>query len=598
VSEPFLRPPGGPDAPFPSTALAFVLHYLRGRGFAYSGLFSLIVGAALCAVAVQIGVRLMVDAMAGVGVERDWVWIAFAMFCALVGIESALWRFAGWLGSRTIAKSMADLRLDLFAHLSGHSTRFFADQLAGALGNRITAAGTAFERLMIAITWSIAPPTTDFVGAVIVFCFVDWRMAVALILFVSIVVAGLALFGAQGRPLHRGHAEEASRTTGEIVDGVANIWVVKAFSARAREHRRLAARFGAESEAQVRSWRHLEKIRIVHDVALWLMAGSMLGWAIHSWSLGRITPGEVVMVSALTFRILHGSRDLALALIGTIQQFSTIGETLRVIAHPHAVADRTDAKPFVPRGGAIALENIAFTHPGGRRVFENFRLRVPAGQKVGLVGPSGAGKSTLLALLQRLDDVQGGRILVDGQAIDSVSQDSLRAAIAVVPQDISLFHRSVLDNIRYGRPEASDEEVMAAARAAYCDEFVRALPKGYATIVGERGMKLSGGQRQRLGIARAILKDAPILILDEATSALDSESEIAVQKALAVLMRGRTVLAVAHRLSTLSALDRIIVLVDGRIVEDGSPAELRRRGGAFDTLWRLQAEGFVFDDAA
>jgi ATP-binding cassette, subfamily B, bacterial len=194
--------------------------------------------------------------------------------------------------------------------------------------------------------------------------------------------------------------------------------------------------------------------------------------------------------------------------------------------------------------------------------------------------------------------VQKGRVLIDGQWVTGVTQDSLRAAVAVVPQEISLFHRSVMDNIRYGRPDASDEEVVAAARYAYCDEFIRALPAGYDTPVGERGIKLSGGQRQRIGIARAFLKNAPILLLDEATSALDTESEMEIQRALAELMRGRTVLAVAHRLSTLSSFDRIIVLIDGCIVEDGTPSELRRRGGTFDALWRLQAEGFSLDGAA
>ena len=225
----------------------------------------------------------------------------------------------------------------------------------------------------------------------------------------------------------------------------------------------------------------------------------------------------------------------------------------------------------------------------------NQLLHIPAGQRLGVVGPSGAGKSTLMGLVQRLDDVQKGRVLIDDQCVTAVTQDSLRAAIAVVPQEIALLHRSVRDNIRYGRPDASDEDVVAAARHAYCDAFIRALPAGYDTLVGERGIKFSGGQRQRIGIARAFLKNAPILILDEATSALDTASEMEIQRALTQLMRGRTVLAVAHRLSTLSSFDRLIVLVDGHIVEDGSPWELRRRGGAFAALWQLQTEAFAAD---
>jgi ATP-binding cassette subfamily B protein len=236
---------------------------------------------------------------------------------------------------------------------------------------------------------------------------------------------------------------------------------------------------------------------------------------------------------------------------------------------------------------------VSYSYPDGRKVFDHFTLHIPAGQKVGLVGPSGAGKSTLISLIQRLDDVQGGEILIDGQPIADMAQDDLRRKIGVVPQDIALFHRSILENIRYGRPDASDEEVYAAARHAYCDGFIRQLPEGYDTLVGERGVRLSGGQRQRLGIARAFLKDAPILILDEATSALDTHSEKEIQMALSDLARGRTVLAVAHRLSTVSAFDRVVVLVDGRIAEDGRPTELRRRGGVFNSLWQLQAEGFA-----
>jgi ATP-binding cassette, subfamily B, bacterial len=272
---------------------------------------------------------------------------------------------------------------------------------------------------------------------------------------------------------------------------------------------------------------------------------------------------------------------------------AVVDEALAAIATPHGVPDSPDAKPLVSRGSAIEFDDICFAYAAGRVVFDGLSLSIRPGEKVGLVGASGAGKSTLVSLLLRLEDVQRGQIRVDGQPLPGLTQDSLRAAIAVVPQEVSLFHRSILENIRYGRPSASDEDVIAAAQAAYADDFVRCLPAGYETMIGERGAKLSGGQRQRLGIARAILKNAPILILDEATSALDSTSETAIQRSLRTLMQGRTVLAIAHRVSTLAALDRIIVLDNGRIVEDGSPGELLRIGGAFHHLWRLQAEGFV-----
>ena len=597
---------GAAAAPaLPQSAPGFVWRYVRRRPFHFAGLLALVAVAAACAVAVQYGMKLLVDAMAaGLGGDdqgggaRAAVWGPLALFLVLIAAENGLWRLGGWLGCRTIVASGVDVRLDLFAHLSGHSVGYFADHLAGALGGRVTATAGAFGALAGTAVWSILPPCVDLLGALVLFVTVDWRMAGALVLFVAVVAGGLALFGARGRPLHQAYAEQANAAGGELVDTVANVWPVKAFSARERERRRLAERFATEAGAQVRSWLYLEKTRALHDVALWLMAGGMLAWAVHLWTVGRATPGEVVMVSALTFRILHGSRDLVLALVGTAQHFAFVAETLRVIGRPHAVADRPGAPALAPRGGSVEFRDVWFAYPDGRRVFEGLSLHVPAGQKVGIVGPSGAGKSTLVGLVQRLDDVQRGRVLVDGQDVAGVTQDSLRAAIAVVPQEVSLFHRSVLENIRYGRPGASDEEVFAAARAAQCNGFIRALPRGYATVVGERGIKLSGGQRQRIGLARAILKDAPILVLDEATSALDTETEVAVQRALATLMRGRTVLAVAHRLSTLAAFDRIVVLVEGRVVEDGSPAELRRRGGAFEALWRLQAEGLTPEPAA
>jgi len=325
------------------------------------------------------------------------------------------------------------------------------------------------------------------------------------------------------------------------------------------------------------------------------MAGSMLLWAIWLWTSGRITPGDVVVVSALTFRILHGSRDLVLALVNTTQHWHYIGETLRTIGKPHEIVDMPDATSHIGLGGAVTFEDVTFRYGEGRPVLRRFSLDIPPGQHVGIVGPSGAGKSTILALLQRLHDVDGGRILIDGQPITRLTQDSLRAAIAVVPQEINLFHRSVMENIRYGNPGATDEEVYASARAAHCDAFIRELPHGYDTLVGERGVKLSGGQRQRIGIARAILKNAPIIVLDEATSALDSDSEREIQHALEALVRGRTVIAIAHRLSTLVSFDRIVVIEEGRIVEDGSPQELRRRRGAFDRLWRMQADGLSID---
>ncbi|MBB3267847.1 ATP-binding cassette subfamily B protein [Azospirillum sp. OGB3] len=571
----------------------FLLHYIRRRPWSFGGLLSVIVAAAGCAVAVQYGMKLLIDAMASPDRAATDVWTPLGLFLGFIAAENVLWRLGGWLGCRTVLATGVDMRLDLFRHLTGHSMRYFSEHLAGSLGNRIAATENAATTIFRTLTWSIVPPVTDFLGAVLVLLTIHWGMAAALVMFAVVVAVAIVGLGLRGRTVHHAFAEQSARTNGELVDVVSNVWTVKAFSARGGERERLRQAFTVEAGAHRRSWMHLEKTRVVHDICLWVMAGSMLLWALLLWRDGTITTGDVVIVSALTFRILHGSRDLAFALVTATQQVSAIDESLRVIARPHDVLDPVPAEPAKPGGGAIAFESVSYRYPEGRKVLEDFSLTIPAGQKVGLVGPSGAGKSTIISLIQRLDDVQRGDILIDGQPLTTLVQDDLRAKIAVVPQDIALFHRPILENIRYGRPGASDEEVFEAARHAFCDGFIRQLPEGYGTLVGERGVRLSGGQRQRLGIARAFLKNAPILILDEATSALDTQSEQEIQAALADLAQGRTVVAVAHRLSTVSAFDRVLVLVDGRIAEDGHPTELRRRGGLFNSLWQLQAQGFA-----
>jgi len=578
--------------PLPSEPLAFLWYYIRARPWHFGGLLALIIGAASCAVAVQYGMKLLVDSMAQSGSDRSAanVWSPLWLFIGLIVVENVFWRLGGWLGCRTVVATVVDLRVDLFKHLTGHPMRYFTEHFAGSLGNRISALGQAAGAIYGGLAWKIVPPIVDFIGAVVVLLTVDVRMAVALILFVAIVAALITGFGIRGRAKHQRFAAQSARVGGELVDAVSNVWTIKAFSARDREAERLAQEIGYEARAQRRSWMYLEKARVMHDICLSLMAGGMLIWAINLWIGGEVSAGDVVLVSALTFRILHGSRDLALALVDATQQVGAIEDTLRIIVQPHGLQD-SDAQLLVAEGD-ITFKDVSFGYPDRGAVFRHLDLHIPAGQKVGVVGASGAGKSTLIHLIQRLDDVQGGCILLDGQDIRSVSQDSLREKIAVVPQETALFNRSIRENIRYGRPNATDEEVVQAARSAFCDSFIRELPEGYDTLVGERGVMLSGGQRQRLGIARAFLKDAPILILDEATSALDTQSEAEIQTALNDLVNNRTVVAVAHRLSTLSSFDRIIVLRNGRIVEDGSPHELRSRGGEFEALWRMQAEGF------
>jgi ATP-binding cassette subfamily B protein len=336
-------------------------------------------------------------------------------------------------------------------------------------------------------------------------------------------------------------------------------------------------------EARRRSLFYLEKLRIFHAVVTIILALGLLAWAIMLWQQGKATTGDVVLICTLGLSVLHATRDLAVALVDVTQHVARLSEALATLLVPHELRDHPEAAPLIRRGASVKFEHVHFRYGAGQQIFEDFNLSFTPGERVGLVGHSGGGKSTLFALLQRFYDVQDGRILIDGQDVARVTQESLREAIGVVPQDISLFHRSVMENIRYGRPDASDEEVLDAAFAARCD-FIENLPAGMRTLVGERGLKLSGGQRQRIAIARAFLKNAPLLLLDEATSALDSESEEAIREALGRLMHGRTVIAIAHRLSTVRNFDRVVVLALGKVVQDGPPDLLVRREGLYGQL--------------
>jgi ATP-binding cassette subfamily B protein len=343
-----------------------------------------------------------------------------------------------------------------------------------------------------------------------------------------------------------------------------------------------------EMASRRRSLYYLEHLRLIHAILTAFLTAAVLAWGIILWQDGQAKVGDLVLISALAFGILHGTRDLAVALVDLTQHVARLDEAISTLLTPHELEDLPHAQTLPPSRGEVVFEQVRFSYPQRAPVLNDFNLVIEPGERVGLVGFSGAGKSTVLALLQRFYDVSGGRISVDGHDIRDVTQESLRNVMAVVPQDVSMFHRSVLDNIRYARPDATEDEVLAAADMAHCRDFIEALPEGFDTMVGDRGVKLSGGQRQRLAIARALLKNAPILLLDEATSALDTESEQAIQAALDTLMTGRTVIAIAHRLSTLQSFDRIIVMDKGRIVDDGTPLGLASRPGPYRELLRKQ----------
>jgi len=567
---------------------AFIFRYVRHRALSHGVIAGAVLGAVACSITTQYGVKYLVDTLSGAD-RGNSVWFAFALLVSFIAADNLLWRIAGFTVSSAFVRVTGDLRRDLFRHLTGHSPNYFANRLPGMLTARVTATSNAVFTVESMFVWNVLPACASMLGAIALTTIVSVPMALTLAAIGSVVVVAMFHFAAAGKPLHHAFADKAAAVDGEMVDVIGNLPLVRAFCATHREHHRFEGTVDRELSARQRSLLYLERLRLAHAVVTVVLTVGLLAWALLLWQQGKISTGDVVLACTLGLSVLHATRDLAVALVDVTQHLARLSEALSTLLVPHDLRDDPHAAPLLGFGASVQLQDVTFAYPGGERLFDNLSLRIEPGQRVGLVGQSGGGKSTLFALLQRLYDVERGGIFVDGQDIRRVTQESLRAAIAVVPQDVLLFHRSVMENIRYGRPDALDAEVYNAARAARCLDFIEALPDGMGTIVGDRGMKLSGGQRQRIAIARALLKDAPLLLLDEATSALDSESEDLVRQALADLMRRRTVIAIAHRLSTVSNFDRIVVLQGGRVIQDGAPTELLRDQGTYRDLMRRQS---------
>ncbi|MEA2742297.1 MAG: ATP-binding cassette, subfamily bacterial [Acetobacteraceae bacterium] len=569
--------------------LGFLWSYVRRHPAGHLTILLSVLLAVTCSVSTQYGMKYLIDIVSlGRDAAGNQVWTAFALLCGLVAADNLSWRVGSYAAHRTFVAVTGDIRGDLFRHLAGHSPAYFAERLPGALASRITSTANAAFTLESTGAWNVLPPA---IALVLSICFIgSVNLPLAGTLTAIAVALGVVVYymARKGSQRHRDYATKAAVVDGEMVDIISNFNVVRAFGATFREQRRIAGRMDTEMASRRRSLYYLEHIRLVHAVLTAFLTAGVIAWGIILWQNGHAKVGDLVLITALAFGILHGTRDLAVSLVDLTQHVARLEEAISALLTPHDMNDLPDAEPLPTGRGEVVFEQVRFAYAGRSSVLDRFDLMIAPGERVGLVGLSGAGKSTVLGLLQRFYDVSGGRISIDGHDIRDVTQKSLRDVMAVVPQDISLFHRSVMENIRYARPGATEADVLAAAGMAHCREFIEAMPDGFDTMVGDRGVKLSGGQRQRLAIARALLKNAPILLLDEATSALDTESEQAIQHALDRLMAGRTVIAIAHRLSTLQSFDRIIVMAKGRIVDDGSPAELAARPGPYRELLRKQ----------
>ncbi len=570
--------------------LGFLLHYVFRHRLGHSVVLASVVAAVFCSVFTQYGLKALIDVISmGREAGAGLIWGAFTFLVVLIVADNFLWRIGGWVAAHVFVRVTGDLRSDLFVHLAGHSPSYFSERMPGTMASRITATSNAVFQTENTASWTVLPPILAVLLAILLIGSVNPVMALSLAA-VAFTMAGIIFKLAQaGTPIHRNFAEKAAGVDGELVDVISNMSVVRVFGALMREHRRIDERIDVEMGARRASLLYLEKLRLLHAGQTALITAGLLAWAVKMWLDGEATAGDIVLISSLGFTILHGTRDLAVSLVDLTQHVARLDEAIGTLLLPHEMPDAVDAAPLVPGPGRVEFRDVHFAYPGRGRILHGLDLVIEPGQRVGLVGASGAGKSTVVSLLQRFYDVEQGAVLVDGQDIRAVTLESLNGRMAIVPQDVALFNRTVMENLRYARPDASEAELAHAVEVARCRDFIEAMPQGFHTPVGNRGTRLSGGQRQRLAIARALLKDAPILLLDEATSALDTESEQLIQQALDRLMVGRTVIAVAHRLSTLKNFDRIVVMEAGRVVDDGSPDELAGREGPYRDLLRSQA---------
>jgi ATP-binding cassette subfamily B protein len=521
----------------------------------------------------------------------DAAWVAWAAFVGVYLAFSLIRNLAMRFWIPLAARNMEEMTNEGYARVQAFSSDWHADNFAGATVRKLTRAMWGYDSVTDAVTIWLAPSVIVLVGlSLTLMQRQPLAGAIALAVVAAYIGVNLVVTTRYVRPANLRSNALDSQIGASLADAVTSNPTVKSFGAEARESARVAVITAAWREAVMVTWHKFTNVWLGQNLLLVVLQGGLTGAMIHAWSRGAATPGDVVM-AITSFMLMSG-------------YLRNMGENIRMLQKglddtedlaawqglAPQIADVPHAPDFVrglsPQGsGKIVFEDVTFRYKSaGAPLYDHFSLTIAPGERVALVGQTGSGKSTFVKLVQRLHDLQGGRILIDGQDVAKVTQGSLRRAIAVVPQDPALFHRSLRDNIAYGRPDASDEEVVEAAKKARAHEFILRLPKGYDTLVGERGIKLSGGERQRVAIARAFLTDAPILVMDEATSSLDVETEGQVQEAAEALMHGRTTIVIAHRLSTVRGADRILVFQNGRVVEEGRHGELKAAGGVYARL--------------
>lgn len=576
----------------PSTPLAYFLFVSKPfKNYAFLAFFFIVLAAAIGQSSSYV-FKLIIDSVeSGDKIQTLYLVLAYPLIVFLV---QSLYRLSGLSASRWIIGSKKYSNDVLSKYVLRHSHSYFSNRFAGSLLSKVGNVTNAVDQFIPDFLWS---HTTAFVSFLITFIFIFQMDAKSGLLFLFIVVLIIKINRGRSKIKSQYSKELAEASTSlraRLVDVFSNIQAVRQYVKYDFEESEVERLSDDVKDKGFKNWFYTEKTLLINSFILLVFSLIIFYFLVQNWSVGLLTVGDMIFALTLYSRSIHELMFIGRALNHSAQMIGEMREGLDDLLLPYDIVDVSNAKELDSSIADITWSAVNFKF-AGQTVFNNFELKIPAGQKLGLVGHSGAGKTTFLSLLLRQHELDNGKILINGQDISEVTQDSLRQAIAVVPQEPALFHRTIKENILYGLPTATEEEMIAAAVKAQAHDFIMQLPAGYDTMVGERGIKLSGGQKQRIAIARVMLKNAPILVLDEATSALDSTSEVAIQKALEKLMEGKTVIAIAHRLSTLRKMDRIIVLEEGKIIEDGAHIDLSKSGGVYAKLWEHQAGGFLLD---
>jgi len=585
------------SAQLPSTLPAFLWHFIRQQKWQFAVLLAAPATHFLEYNILPYALKLIVDTVSHFEGPKNHAWEAlkgpiglyFAVWLGWI----VIWRGQHWIYTKTFPRFQAAIRMEVLEYTRQHSHQYFADHFAGSIANKIADLSRSSCNLIDLFRWRFITTISTFIIGIGMMSRISPEFSLILLVW---VVAQMSVAWYFARRITRYsflHSEDRTILNGHIVDLLTNITAVRLFARNAFEQRFVGGYQAIEQKSNLRMQVETWKINMVMEIPALLMGMAVMYTLVKGWQQGWVSEGDIVFILYSSFAMLGTVWQLGTELPNFFGEIGTCKQALTLIARPHSIVDAPGAPALTVPHGEITFDNVHFHYIPGRNIFHDKNITIRGGEKVGLVGFSGSGKSTFVNLILRLYGVESGRILIDGQDISGVTQDSLHEAIAMIPQDTTLFHRSLMENIRYGKPAASDDEVINASRQAHCDMFIRQTEQGYNSLVGERGIKLSGGQRQRIAIARAILKNAPILILDEATSSLDSFTEKYIQQSLAELMRGRTSIVIAHRLSTLAHMDRILVFKEGEIIEDGSHDALLKAGGHYAMLWQMQAGGFL-----